>query len=310
MNERVHIGPAGWMYPDWSGVVYPARVPAGFDKLEFIASYFNLIEINSTFYRIPSPDTARRWADRIAGHESFVFTAKAHQSFTHDKTPPGKDALIAYAKAVAPLQDAGRLRAVLVQYPWSFRYDADGRRRIDNVCAGLSEFPLAIEVRHGSWASEAAVAYLADKNVTMCGIDQPVIGDSLTPRTHHAGPAGPYYRLHGRNAQNWFRTDAGRDARYDYLYTPDQLEPWARRIVDDVRAGRSPLVVLNNHFRGQAPANALELKANVTGKRVRVPRRLHETFPRLAEVALPEKTPKGQTGWLFDPAKGTGDDGG
>jgi hypothetical protein len=163
----------------------------------------------------------------VAGRAGFTFTLKAHQSFTHqsdDGTPPE---LVPLCRAIDPIAEAGKLGAVLLQFPWSFRFEDESRRHLEARANELRRYPLAVEVRHGSWESPEADAYLAGLGVTVCGIDQPVMGDSLRPYHFHTGPAGAYFRLHGRNYKNWFAENAGRDARYDYLYPPEELSPWA-----------------------------------------------------------------------------------
>ena len=280
LESRLYIGPAGWQYDDWYGTMYPSPRPRGFDPLAYVASYFNLIEINSTFYRVPAPATTRRWLERVEIHPRFVFTAKAHQSFTHRDTSSAVDRA-EFVHAMAPLHEGGRLGAVLLQYPWSFRFDQSSRRRLDGLVGDLSALPLAVEVRHGSWESADAQAYLAEKPVAVCGIDQPVIGESLRPYAYRAGPAGAYFRLHGRNYQHWFG-QAGRDDRYNYLYPESELSPWADVIRKAAVATERVFVVLNNHFRGQAASNAFELASMLLGRSLPAPASLRRAYPAMA----------------------------
>ncbi len=295
LESRLYIGPAGWQYDDWYGPVYPSPRPRGFDPLAYLASYFNLIEINSTFYRIPNAATCRKWLERVESHAGFMFTAKAHQSFTHrtDSSPIDRGEFV---HAVSPLYEGGRLGAVLLQYPWSFRFDASSRERLEALVRDLGALPLALEVRHASWESDEAQSYLAGLNVSVCGIDQPLLGESLRPYHFRSGPAGAYFRFHGRNYRNWFAPDAGRDARYDYLYQTDELSPWADVIKSAAAASERVFVVLNNHFRGQAPANALELQSMLLGRALPAPAALRRSFPSLNERTIP-----------LDPTSGDGD---
>ena len=133
----------------------------------------------------------------------------------------------------------------------------------------------------------------------MCGIDQPVIGESLEPYQFRAGPAGAYFRFHGRNYRHWFAEDAGRDARYDYLYSPEELSPWAAVIKKAAAEVSSTYVVLNNHFRGQAPANAFELAFALFGNKPVAPQTLRRAIPRLAERTTARDAP-GEEPTLFD----------
>jgi uncharacterized protein YecE (DUF72 family) len=293
------VGPAGWQYPDWKGIVYPT---AGreFDALVFVASYFNVIEINSTFYRTPAQRTVRRWAERIAHIDGFRFTLKALNRFTHSRDGVASNEVEAFRRAIDPLHEAGRLSCVLLQFPWSFRDAAAARRRIETLAGAFAPVPVAVEVRHGTWARNDAWRFLESTGLTVCGIDQPVIGDSLKPGRFLTGSAGTYFRLHGRNYRNWFSGEGGRDARYDYLYTHEQLAPWVRAIAGAAESGAPVNVVLNNHFRGQAPANAFEIMAELTGERVPAPRSMLRAFPRLADVADATGDAEVAEGWLFD----------
>ncbi len=281
LESRLYIGPAGWQYDDWYGTVYPSPRPRGFDPLAYVASYFNLIEINSTFYRVPAPATCRHWLERVEIHPRFLFTAKAHQSFTHRDTASATDRA-QFVDAMSVLQAGGRLGAVLLQYPWSFRFDASSRRRLDALVADLGALPLALEVRHATWESDDAQRYLSEQRLCVCGIDQPVIGESLRPYRYRAGPAGAYFRLHGRNYRNWFAADANRDQRYDYLYTERELSPWADVIRAASGVSERVFVVLNNHFRGQAPANAFELAAMLLERSLPAPASLRYAYPALS----------------------------
>ena len=131
--HRVRIGPAGWSYKDWEGVVYPAAPGRRFDQLAYLARYFDAIEVNSSFYRIPPPAHAVSWARRTASNPDFRFTAKLYRGFTHEKAVEPGDAE-AFRRFLDPLAEAGRLGALLVQFPWSFRNDAENRRHSDFKC--------------------------------------------------------------------------------------------------------------------------------------------------------------------------------
>ena len=291
MASNIHIGPAGWSYPDWNGAVYPLKQDKGFDALAYIAFYFNLIEINSTFYRMPAAETVRRWTRRVSGNPDFLFTVKLHRSFTHGQDQPSDRELDVFKRALEPAHSSGRLGSVLLQFPWSFRYNRDSRHRIGRLVAGLAPLPAAVEVRHGSWAKPEAVNCIADTGAMLCGIDQPLIGDSLSPRTFLTQPGGAYFRLHGRNAASWFGPDTSRDERYNYLYSPQELTAWTARAAEAAGQAGRVYVVMNNHFMGQAVANALELKHQLLQERVPVPAPLVRKYPRLRTIATGQNDP-------------------
>ena len=302
MSAPLYIGPAGWSYPDWNATVYPPKKPKGFDPLEFLTAYFNLIEINSTFYRVPAVSTVRSWAERVVGAPDFRFTLKLHRDFTHETGPIDARKVEVFKRSVAPLHDAGRLLCILSQFPWSFRNTSPNRRRLEELIEALKPFPLAVEVRHGGWAGGGAVDDLSRRGAIVCSIDQPTIGDSLEFTRLAAGEAaGEYFRLHGRNKSEWFRAGTNRDLRYNYFYSQGELEKLAAPIRTAAETARQVVVVLNNHFRGQAVANALELKSMLTGIKVEVPETLLVGYPRLGPIALPDPNARPDEGWLFGP---------
>ncbi|MCK5406511.1 MAG: DUF72 domain-containing protein, partial [Candidatus Krumholzibacteria bacterium] len=216
MRTPIYIGPAGWSYPDWAGSVYPPKKQRDFDPLEFISSYFNLIEINSTFYRVPAPEISRRWAQRVIGKPDFRFTLKAHRDFTHSKANPTSAAIDAFKSSIAPLLDADRLLCVLLQFPWSFKNTGANRRRIDQLVSSFRPFSVAVELRHGGWERDGGLEAVAQSGATVCAVDQPVIGDSIPFRDRGTGGQSAYFRLHGRNKSEWFKPDTNRDLRYNY----------------------------------------------------------------------------------------------
>ena len=284
MIENIFIGPAGWSYPDWDGIVYPSQKSKSFDPLAFIASYFNLIEINSTFYRIPDTTVTRRWTKRVEHNSDFLFTAKLHRNFTHGKEPFSQSDLNAFVRAVTPIHIENKLGFILAQFPWSFRYTADARKVITRLASTLAPLPIAVEVRHGSWENKDVLPFIEENNATLCCIDQPLIGKSLTPAIYHAGPAGAYFRLHGRNAAKWFGKDTSRDERYNYMYSLEELSNCASKIAAIGAQNKKVFVVTNNHFRGQAVANAFELEFLITKNKVPLPSTMSDAYPVLKKI--------------------------
>lgn len=112
----------------------------------------------------------------------------------------------------------------------------------------------------------------------------------MPPAAWCTAPVG-YFRLHGLNRADWFREGAGRDARYDYLYAREELEPWAGRVMEAGARAKRVFVVLNNHYKGKAACNALELAGRLSGTRPEAPPTLLEAFPRLRGVCLPAAAP-------------------
>jgi uncharacterized protein YecE (DUF72 family) len=283
-DASVRVGPAGWNYKDWEGTVYPAGLGKSFDALAFIAGYFDTVEINSSFYRPPRPTDAEGWARRVRNNPRFKFTAKAWQRLTHERKADGTSTLAddcdAVRRSMAPLAQAGALGALLIQFPWSFRNSPENLEHMERVFRLLSEFPLAIEVRHGSWDREPFYEFLREHRVAICNLDQPVIGNSIKPGARVTSSVG-YFRLHGRNYENWFKEGAGRDARYDYLYSKREVKDIARLIRTIKQSAEETYAITNNHFKGQSLTTALDILEELDARRPAVPPLLAETYPHL-----------------------------
>jgi uncharacterized protein YecE (DUF72 family) len=280
---ELYFGTAGWSYPDWKGVVYPPAPGGSFDELAYLAEYFDAVEVNATFYRHATARNAEAWVRRTEKAPGFLFTVKLHRCFTHERDVGwGASDAEAFRNGTAPLAEAGKLGAVLLQFPWSFRNTQANRRHLADLAREFHDLPKVVELRHASWMVEAAVKFLGALGLGFCNIDQPEAKDSIGPASVVTGPVG-YVRFHGRNRENWFRRDAGRDARYDYLYGPEELDGWIPR-VRAVNAGtQKTFVIGNNHFKGQAPANILQIKQRMEGGEVRAPESLRDIFPFLRE---------------------------
>jgi uncharacterized protein YecE (DUF72 family) len=291
----IRFGPAGWDYRDWRGKVYPKRAARGFDPLAYLARWFDTVEVNSTFYRPQSPQVARGWCERVASHRDFRFTAKVWKRLTHERQAYGAEEVAAARAALDALAGEGRLGAALAQFPWSFRRDAATLEWLRDLAGALRGLPLVVEVRHLSWNVPDTYEELAERGIGFVNVDQPLFHDSIRPSAVATSRVG-YVRVHGRNYKDWFRENAGRDARYDYLYRADELVPWAERArsiaaepqVEDV------YVVTNNHFEGKAAANAAMLASMVEGRRVGAPPDLVASYrevlePFVAATAVQER---------------------
>jgi uncharacterized protein YecE (DUF72 family) len=264
-----------------------------------MASLFDTNEINSTFYRIPAPRQTADWARRVEHNPRFAFTAKLYREFTHEGTA-GTAEEKAFAEAMEPLARAGRLGCVLAQFPFSFHNTAENRGKLDRLLARFSPLPLAAEFRHATWNASEAQELLAGRAAAFVNIDQPVLDLNL-PQTDYVTAPLAYFRFHGRNAPKWFGPDTSNEQRYNYLYSEDELAPWVERIRDaGLRAAAlaagtgtkgSLYAILNNHFRGQAVANAIELNAILTGAKPEIPAALAAAYPRLARVSTTKEVP-------------------
>jgi uncharacterized protein YecE (DUF72 family) len=282
---RILIGVAGWDYPDWAGVVYPARASSrGFDRLAFVARFVDLVEINSTFYRPADPRTAASWIRRTRERPEFRFSAKAHRSWTHDREADLEAAVRTTVEGLAPLREAGVLAALLVQFPQSFHRRAEAFVHLERILERVEGWPMVVELRHASWDRDEAAAWFRERGAGWCVVDQPRVGGSTAPARPRVTSRVGYLRLHGRNRADWFREDAGRDARYDYLYSLEELGPLAEAATTMAHEVDTLAVVQNNHFRGQALANALQMRHLIRGDRPEAPAALAAAYPGLAAI--------------------------
>jgi len=179
---------------------------------------------------------------------------------------------------MAPLAEAGVLGALLLQFPWRFRFVPENTDYLDLLFRLLPDFPLVLEVRHGSWNQESFYDLLLERGVAFCNVDQPLIGNSLKPGARATARLG-YFRLHGRNYGNWFREDVGRDARYDYLYTRREIRQLSGQIREVHQSTEETYAITNNHFRGQALVNAMEILEELDGAPPAVPPMLAAAYP-------------------------------
>jgi len=293
-NRKLFIGPAGWDYPDWQGVVYPPGLK-GADRLTFLASRFAAVEINVTFYRPIPADYARRWLAAVADFPDFRFTAKVWQVFTHERRLPAPE-LAQFREGLTPLLTGGKLGVLLAQFPYSFHNTEENRAYLLKLKAALQKFPLAVEVRHRSWQQRAVREFLEEAGLDFCNIDQPMVSYPMGATRWVTGSRG-YLRCHGRRKDAWFEFGDDRGARYDYLYSPEELEDLAARTRELVVKAAETYVIFNNHPAGQAVANALELAYLLNpGRPLPVPPGLLAAFPRLAKTVMGEKDGEGESG--------------
>jgi uncharacterized protein YecE (DUF72 family) len=225
----------------------------------------------------------------------FVFTAKLYKAFTHSpiaNVEPTSAATLRFTsedeklthEGFDSLAAAGKLGAVVAQFPISFKNTEENRAYVQKLIAMFRDYPLAIEVRHSGWNDPNLLREFATLGVGFVNIDQPLLGRAMRGTAHVTCSIG-YVRLHGRNYQQWFAAQKTED-RYNFLYTPDQLEPWKERIEEIAEQAEKTFVVANNHYLGKAAANATELKSMLSGKKVKASPDLIRTYPELATYTV------------------------
>jgi uncharacterized protein YecE (DUF72 family) len=297
-RPSIRIGTAGWSYKDWEGIFYPPGMrQRRVHPLEYLARFFDTAEINTSFYGPLKPELAKLWSRTVAEvNPKFLFTAKLYRAFTHSPVAvmeptsaatirPTDEDEIKTREGLDALAREGRLGALLIQFPVSFKNTSLNREYLERLLRQFIEYPRVVEVRDSSWNNPETLAEFTRQNVAFCNIDQPVMGKSLAPTEYVTAPIA-YVRLHGRNYDQWFDSD-NRNDRYNYLYKERELEDWKERIESVAHKAQITYVITNNHFESKAGVNAIELKSMISGKRVTAPPTLIHTYPELRKFADP-----------------------
>lgn len=269
-NSRFRVGPAGWAYLQWKGVVYPG---AGMHPLESLATQFDVVEINSSFYQPLKPEIVTLWTKKVQVNPRFQFTAKLLQRFTHARIVEHAE-VEQFKEGLRPLLRAGKLGALLMQFPWAFRFTAENREFFIRLRRAFHEFPLVAEMRHSSWMAEEAIGTFLDYRVGFCNIDQAESMRAMPPTAFLTSSIG-YARLHGR----------GRG----YLYSEAELAEWAQRIEKIGRYAESTFVVFNNDAGARSVVNALQMQERISGVRAPAPRELRRRYPVELEHFGPQR---------------------
>ncbi len=308
----IRIGTSGWSYPEgrgtWSGIFYPRRGVRGFrasDELSFYAEHFDTVEVNSTFYRQPSAHTTARWvAQTPAG---FEFSVKLYQAFTH-VTPVGRGPAAAgtarsasaiprpapgeadlFKAGVDPIVAGGKLGAVLVQFPPGFHCNQESLEYVAGLLDTLRDYPVAVELRHRSWSDATATTteLLGRFQAAWVQIDEPKFRSSIRQDVAPDLHCFSYMRLHGRNAAQWWSPDAAED-RYNYLYSREELKPFAAAATVGRSDERKAYLYLNNHFAAKAVVNAAILKHEL-GQPVpgEYRQEMLDAYPELRDIVSP-----------------------
>ena len=273
---------------DW----YPRRTMSAEERLQFYAAHFPLTEIDSTYYAPPAEQQARLWAERTP--DGFRFDVKAYSLFTGHPTRPnslwrdlredlspdvaekrnvyakhlGTDALEEawrrFDAALRPLHDAGRLGAILFQYPPWFVPRRDNRKEVEALRERLPDYRIAVEFRSPMWTAEdrdreRTLAMLEDQAMVFVGVDAPEVSD--LPRLFAVtNPELFMVRFHGRSDSTWSDTSRTAAERFRYLYSRQELEELAPPLAEHALQARETHLLMNNCYRDYAVRNAADLR--------------------------------------------------
>jgi uncharacterized protein YecE (DUF72 family) len=245
-SSKYIVGTSGYSFADWVGPFYPPGTRSG-EMFGLYAERFAAVELNFTFYRMPTARTLAALADKSP--PGFGFRVKVNQDITHkqDRSPAG-----AFIEALAPLRQPDKLLGVVFQFPQSFHRTVDNRKFLAGALEDFAALPSAVEFRHTSWDHPSTVEGLRQRNVTLVVPDAPAIESLYRPAPCVAGRRG-YLRLHSRDAGKWY---SGMAERYDYGYSEAELRDVASQWKSLEEQADSVHVFFNNCHRGQAAANA------------------------------------------------------
>ena len=276
MAGEIRVGTSGWSYPSgdgtWNGIFYPAKKVKGFDELAFYAEHFNTVEVNSSFYRVPAVKTTTEWARRTPKH--FEFSLKLFQKFTHpemflkatgrDPSDIDRKDVDEFRAALDPLARAGKLGALLAQFPPSFKNEPGSRDYLAWLLHAFREYPVAVELRHKTFSDDPreTMELLREHGAALVQIDEPKFKTSIRQNRLPNVKTFYYLRLHGRNAAQWWKHDKSED-RYNYLYSDEELEPIVEAVEEASREVKKSYAYANNHFSAKSVANAATIKAKL-----------------------------------------------
>ena len=253
-KERILIGTSGYSYEDWVGPFYPQGMHKR-DFLGFYATEFPVVELNFSYYTQPSASTLERILEKTP--DGFRFAIKAHQSLTHKISEDFQEEVERYKRGIRPLAEAGRLVAVLFQFPYSFHYTLECRKHLKRLCEAFADLPIAVEFRGAEWQRDSVYDGLRKVGAALVNVDEPRL-PKLPEPTEVVSSDLAYLRFHGRNEANWWTGD--NVSRYDYLYGSEELSEWLPMIERMLAKAQLLLVIFNNHSRGRAIQNARELQ--------------------------------------------------
>ncbi len=247
------IGTSGYSFLDWVGPFYPPGTPRG-GMLLYYAQRFPIVEVNSTYYRIPPPRTLEQMEAKTP--PGFEFVVKLFQDMTHKgSTDPAlyRD----FHAALEPLRRAGKFRGLLAQFPWSFRNTEDSRKHLAFLRSAFPDDPLHAEFRRSEWDRPDVYGFLRDQGIGYCCVDEPALPGLMPPRIAATTDIA-YVRFHGRNAGTWWSGDSAQ--RYHYDYSAEELRPWLKKIRELAERARRTYVFFNNCHAGHAASNAMLMK--------------------------------------------------
>jgi uncharacterized protein YecE (DUF72 family) len=274
ISTKPLIFPSDWQHPDWGSTFYGAPLHPG-TAIEYLARYFDATELRHTAWEFPRPELMAVWARRASGNPRFRFNPLLHRRFTHERSLEAGE-VKRFCDGLHPLAVAGKLGALVMQFPWSFKFTEENKRAFLALRRAFGEFPLVAEFRHASWHYPEALGVLVDYKVGYVNPDLPEHIRGTAPSAELTSPVG-YFRFHGRNRSIWEREWRLRETRFveePYLYTTTQLQEWQARIERVAPYADACYVAFANDADAASAVNALMLRSMMGEEHVSAPEAL------------------------------------
>jgi uncharacterized protein YecE (DUF72 family) len=247
---EILIGTSGFSFDDWVGIVYPA----GIKKHDMLPYYerslgFKTLEVNYTYYAMPSAKTMESFMKRTS--QDFSFVVKAYKGMTHEKTDNVKEICGRFKAGIEPLN--GNMKALLFQFPYTFVPGDENAGYLRSLREEFDGYKSIVEFRNVKWSDDRFLEMLKELELGYCIVDEPKL-KGLLPFSPHLTSDTGYFRFHGRNTK-WFKEPL--EVRYDYLYSGEELREFVAPIRDIAGRASTTFVFFNNCHAGKAAKNAL-----------------------------------------------------
>lgn len=268
----LRVGTCGWTDKTLlaCGRFYPPTAKSAEERLRFYAANFNTVEVDSSYYNLPSERNSHLWVERTP--TDFIFNIKAYQSLTlhRREQPPTELEWQMFASALRPLQEAGKLGYLLFQFPPWFPASDANRAYIRECQERLAGFQLAIQFRHVSWLAtreqtHATLSFLQEHDLTYTCVDEPQFTkpSTIPPIAAVTTPSIAVLRFNGRNHENWYARGIPVYERFRYRYNEAELTEWLPQIKKLATKASVVYIMFNNCFEDDAMVNAKELLAQL-----------------------------------------------
>lgn len=244
-----YIGTAGYSYKDWIGPFYP-KGTKNVQMLEYYATFFNFVEVNSSYYHMPSLKLFESMNRKTP--DSFKFAIKLFGGFTHERNI-GQTEADQFKYSIKPLVESGKLACLLAQFPYSFHCTVGNVNYLKKLGEMFQGFEINVEFRNQEWIKDKVFDMLKEANLGFVCVDEPCI-KGLIKNIIVVTSKVAYLRLHGRNAEKWYAGEGSE--RYDYFYSTGELLEWVNRIHEFEDGSGVTFVSFNNHPLGKAIQNA------------------------------------------------------